>query len=314
MKSIDQIIRETKSCVHNSKLYLIEKITKKSGLFCSDGDILYLVMNHEHCSSLSVETTFLQMDTDVFVQSFEEQKSFPDSNYNILRYKGTCIDDQTDNVTSFVNLCVAHSNLLNGDSFEQFFYSLISLFQLPKEQSYLNLEGTIGELLVIRNLFQIYQVDISPFWHLDGPNSKYDYSLPNKNAIEVKASSRGDKAISIKHSQLFSSLDRVVLASVHIFEDNSGFTLNELIDDLRSAPDYCKSLQFEISLQKELKRVSPDEAQNKRFCVHSIHYYNNGEINPFPTLSENVSGLEYKLDLTESSEMSEESLELFLAE
>lgn len=312
MKTIDQIIRETLSCVKNGKLYLIDKITDKSGLFCSDGDILYLVMNHEHCSSLSVATTFLQMDTDVFVQSFEEQKSFPDSKYNILRYKGACIDEQTDNVTSFVTLCIAHSKLMGGDSFEQFFYSLISLFQLPKEQSYLNLEGVFGELTVIKHLFQSYRFDISPYWHLDGPYSKYDFSLPNKNSLEVKASSKGDKAISIKHTQLFPSFNRVVLASVQIQEDNSGYSLNELIEDLRSAQDYCNSLQFEISLQKELKRVAPDEAQNRRFCVHSVHYYEGESINPFPILPENVDGIEYKLDLTERPEMGKDTLGHFL--
>ena len=313
MKSIDQIIQETKSCAHNSKLYLIEKITDRSGLFCSDGDILYLVMNHEHCSPLSVETTFLQMATNVFVQSFDEQRSFPDSNYNILRYKGNCLDEQTDNVEAFVDLCVAHSNLLNGDSFEQFFYSLISLFQLPREQSYLNLEGLFGELSVIKHLFKTYHFDISPYWHLDGPYSKYDFSLPNKNSIEVKTSSKGNKAISIKHSQMFSSLKGVILASVQIQEDSLGLSLNELIDDLRSAHNYCKNLQFEISLQKELKRVVPDEAQNRRFCVLSEHYYTSESINPFPVLPDNVDSVEYKLDLTESPEIGEESLGHLLA-
>ena len=273
MKTIDQIIQMTQSCVHNNKLYLIDKISEKSGLFCSNGDILYLVINNECCSSISVATEYLQMDTNVFVQSFDEDRTFPDSEYNILRYKGINIDEQRENVESFVNLCVAHSKLLGGESFEQFFYSLISLFQLPKEQSYLNLMGLYGELSVIRHLFSTYKIDVSSYWHTDGPYSKVDFTFPNKNSIEVKSSSKGDKAVSIKHSQLFSSLDSIVLASVHIFEDNSGFTLNELIDALHSSRDYCNNLQFEISLQKELKRVSPNDADKKRFVVNDIHYF-----------------------------------------
>lgn len=312
MKSINQIIQETKSCVHNGKLYLIDKITDKSGLFCSDGDILYLVINNEGCSSLSVATEFLQMDTNVFVQSFDEHKTFPDCEYNILRYKGSCIEGYEDNVASFVNLCIAHSKLLNGNSFEQFFYSLISLFQLPKEQNYLNLMGLFGELSVIKHVFFTNKIDISPFWHTDGPYSKYDFSLPNKNSIEVKTSSKGDKAISIKHSQLFSSLEKIVLASALVVEDNSGCSLNELIEELRSNSEYCNSLQFEISLQKELKRVSQDEASNKRFLFQDIHFFLNQSINPFVTVPENVDKLEYCIDLSDSPCMSKGDFESFI--
>lgn len=309
MKDIDQIIKETVSCVHNGKLYLIDKITDKSGLFCSDGDLLYLVINHEGCSPISVVTEFLQMDTNVFVQSFDEHKSFPDCEYNILRYKGSCIDGYEDNVASFVNLCIAHSKLLNGDSFEQFFYSLISLFQLPKEQNYLNLMGLFGELTVIKHVFFTKRIDISPSWHADGPYSKYDFSLPNKSSIEVKTSSKGDKAISIKHSQLFSSLDKIVLASVLVVEDNSGCTLKDLIEELRSNSEYCNSLQFEISLQKELKRVSQDEAASKRFSFKDVHFFLNQSINPFVSVPENVDKLEYCIDLSDSPQISNEDFE-----
>ena len=313
MKTIDQIIQETLSCVKNGKLYLIDKITEKSGLFCSDGDILYLVMNNEGCSSLSVVTEFLQMDTSVFVQSFDEHKSFPDCEYNILRYKWSCIDGYEENVASFVNLCIAHSKLLNGDSFEQFFYSLISLFQLPKEQNYLNLMGLFGELSVIKHVFFTNRIDISPFWHTDGPFSKYDFSLPNKNSIEVKASSKGDKAISIKHAQLFSLPQKVCLASVQVIEDNSGRTVEELINEMRKDSNICNNLQFELSLQKELKRVSPDEVKSKRFVTNSVHFFLNSSINPFQILPDNVNGVEYVIDLSESKELSQDALIEFLS-
>ena len=312
MKTIDQVIQETRSCPHNGKLYLIDKITSISGLFCSDGDILYLVMNHEGCSPLSIATEYLQMDTNVFVQSFDEHKSFPDCEYNILRYKGSRIIDHTDNVASFVNLCVAHSRLLNGNSFEQFFYSLISLFQLPREQNFLNLVGLFGELTVIKHIHLTFGSDISLFWHSDGSFSKYDFSLSNKKAIEVKSSAKGDKSISIKHSQLFSSIDLVCLASVCVIEDNSGITMAELIDDLRHSDGICNNLQFEISLQRELKRVSPEEVNVKRFTVQSIQYYNNTTINPFPIIPMNVDKLEYNLDLTESPKMSRDQMLAFL--
>lgn len=93
MKTIEQIIQETISCIPNGKIYLIESISDKAGLFCSNGDILYLVINNEGCSSRSVATEFLQMDTSVFIQSFDEQRSFPDGEYNVLRYRGGAINE-----------------------------------------------------------------------------------------------------------------------------------------------------------------------------------------------------------------------------
>lgn len=311
MKTLEQIIQETISCIPNGKIYLIEAISDKAGLFCSNGDILYLVINSEGCSSMSVATEFLQMDTDVFIQSFDEQRSFPDAEYNVLRYRGSTINEHIDNVESFVNLCMAHAKLLNGDSFEQFFYSLISLFQLPREQNYLNLMGLLGELSVIKHIYLQYGIDISPYWHLDGSFSKYDFSLPNKSAIEIKSSSKGDKAVSIKHSQLFSGPATVCLTSVQVCEDSSGITLEELINSIRDIEGLCCNLQFEISLQKELKRVSQEQMRNKRFIFGPIHYFENNRINPFPLIPERVCSLEYVMDLSDAPQLTEKELSQF---
>ena len=313
MKTVDQIIQATKGCENNGKIYLLDIISDISGIFCSDGDILYLVINKEGCRPLSITTEFLQMDTDVYVQSFDEKKSFPDAEYNILRYKGSGIDGYEDNVESFINLCVAHTKLLKGESFEQFFYSLISLFQLPKEQTFLNLMGLFGELSVIREIYKSTELDVSPFWHADGSFSKYDFALPNRNSIEVKSSSKGDKAVGIKHAQLFSLPQRVCLASVQVIEDNSGWTVEELINEMRKDSNICNNLQFELSLQKELKRVSPDEVKSKRFVTNSVHFFLNSSINPFPVLPDNVNGIEYIIDLSESKVLSQDALIEFLS-
>ena len=102
------------------------------------------------------------------------------------------------------------------------------------------------------------------------------------------------------------------MASVLVVEDNSGCSLNELIEELRSNSDYCNNLQFEISLQKELKRVSQDEASNKKFSLKSIHYFLNQSINPFETIPENVDKLEYCIDLSDSSHMSSKDFESYI--
>ena len=201
---------------------------------------------------------------------------------------------------------------MNGDSFEQFFYSLISLFQLPREQNYLNLMGLVGELSVIKHIYLQHGIDISPYWHIDGSFSQYDFSLPNKSALEIKSSSKGDKAVSIKHSQLFSGPARVCLTSVQVCEDSSGITLEELINSIRVIKGLCYNLQFEISLQKELKRVSQEQMRNKRFILGPILFFENNRIKPFPVIPENVSSLEYVLDLSDAPQLNDNELSNFL--
>ena len=312
MKTLDQIINEALSCSLNDKIYLIEPFSKKAGLFCSNGDLLYLVQNEEGCKPQSISTDFLQMDTNIYIQSFEDNHSFPDGEYNLLMYKGTNIDNNRDNVDSFIHLCSAHSKLMDGDSFEQFFQSLISLFQLPKEQNYLNLMGLFGELSIIEHIFETQQLDISSYWHLEGSSSKYDFSFPNKYSLEVKASSKGNKAVEIKHAQLFSSPNTVILATIHVIEDNSGISVEELIERMLSNKQYCNNLQFEISLQKELKRVSQDDVRHKRFIINSFSFYLNRSINPFVIIPLNIDKLEYTLDLSDVDSLNNQLLTQYL--
>ena len=131
--------------------------------------------------------------------------------------------------------------------------------------------------------------------------------------VEVKSSSKGDKSVNIKHAQLFSLSQKVCLISVHVIEDNSGKSIEELINEIRIDSKICNNLQFELSLVKELKRVSPEEVKRKRFITKSIHFFLNSDINPFQILPENVSGLEYIIDLSETNGMSPDAIEEFLS-
>ena len=54
-----------------------------------------------------------------------------------------------------------------------------------------------------------------------------------------------------------------------------------------------------MNLEKEKKRVSPIDAETKRFSFKSVTIYDANIINPFKELPENISSMEYKLDLFE---------------
>ena len=80
-------------------------------------------------------------------------------------------------------------------------------------------------------------------------------------------------------------------------ESNGGITLNQLVAEMQSHPKHFKSFSFALNIEKEKKRVSPIDAETKRFSFKSVTIYDADEINPFEGLPENISSMEYKLDL-----------------
>ena len=58
-------------------------------------------------------------------------------------------------------------------------------------------------------------------------------------------------------------------------------------------------VNFSINLAKELKRVSINDVKDLRFEAKDFLFFNPDEINPFPSLPDNVSLLSYRLDYSE---------------
>ena len=51
-----QIIEKIRIIPKDNTLYLLEKLPYETGLFASNGNVLYIVSNTENCSSLSIKT------------------------------------------------------------------------------------------------------------------------------------------------------------------------------------------------------------------------------------------------------------------
>lgn len=295
MKS--EIINKIRLAPKDSTLYLVEKFTNIAGIFVSNGNVFYLVKNEEGCISMSTSTDWIGMNTNVYVSSFNTQdSSFPDGEYNILELYMDKGHISEDDILTYLKLCSAHASFLDGKEFTNFFESLISLFQLPKEQSYKNLLGLWGELYFIWDSIVSYNRDLSLHWHTGGSSSRYDFVLPKAN-FEVKTSSSSDNSCLVKHEQLFEFPNKNYLVYVNVIEENSGKTINELVNKIRQN-GYCNNLTFAINLEKELKRISPIDAAEKRFSTRQINIYSALKINPFPKLPENIYDLSYKIDLT----------------
>ena len=298
MNNIDNLFDKLSITPRDNTLYLLEKLKNGTGLFASNGNVLYLVLNDECCASMSIKTEYLNLETNIYVSAFNPSVStFENGWYNSVELDLSDSIESKNNFRSFYNLCLSHSCYMNGQDFVDFFDSLVSLFQLPREQQYKNLIGLMGELLLIEYIYNNYGVDLSQYWHTDGSNSRLDFVSPFAN-LEVKTTTSELMRVLIKHDQLFLNPDSNYLVAVVMNEDNTGRSLDELISVLLKSTDYCNSLQFSVNIEKEKRRISPNDLINKKFSLKGICFYRAKDINPFVTIPKYVEKLCYDMDLT----------------
>ena len=292
---LDRIKELLTNVPKDGAIYLAEKLSQHTGFFITNGHLLYLVVNFEGISHTSFATDYLLLNTNVDIQSFENDQKFPSGKYNVLEFLPTEHGYEENNLESFLNLCMSHTEFMKGKSFVKFFFSLSELFQDPKAQQFKNLVGFFGELSFLKHTALTHMVDLSIHWHKSGSRDKYEISLEDRN-IEIKTTAALDEEVTIKHSQLFNA-DQNYLAVVCIEEASSGQTLNQLISNMLADPNYFNNYNFVLNLEREKKRVSPVEANSKKFSIKSIKLYDATNINPFNEIPDCISQLTYKLDL-----------------
>ena len=263
MIDTNHLLEKIRIIPHDNTLYLLEKLPCETGLFVSNGNVLYLVPNKEKCATLSIKTEFLTVETNIFVSAFNPSvSSFKSGYYNYVELQLCALNDVEANLSAFLNLCLAHATYTRGEEFMSFFDSLVSLFQLPREQQYKNLVGLMGELLLIEYVYQNYKEDLSQYWHTDGVFSRLDFTCPYAN-IEIKTTPTDSLSFTIKHDQLFVNSEKNYLVAMVVEENSSGRTLEEMITSLLNNPDICNNLRFNVNIEKEKRRVSPSEINSR---------------------------------------------------
>lgn len=69
---------------HDNTLYLLERLPCGTGLFASNGEIIYLVPNTDHSTSLSYNRV-LASTTNVYISAFNvTESSFENGYYNTI--------------------------------------------------------------------------------------------------------------------------------------------------------------------------------------------------------------------------------------
>lgn len=288
-------------CPSDGSIYLIDKLSDISGFFMVKGHLLYMVYNSEETSHQNLSTEYLKLNTNIDIVSVKNDQKFKTGKYNLLEIIPVANEYPDELLSSFINLCISHTTYMNAKNFVSFFYSLISLFQTPKEQNYKNLVGFIGELFLLKSFAEDYDFDISDYWHTYGSSDNYDIVLPKCN-IEIKTTSSEDELITIKHIQIFNT-ENNYLASIIINEDNSGMSLNELINNMLSNHKCFNSFNFSLNIEKEKMRVSPVDAETKRFILKGISIYRAETINPFKNIPDEISNLSYKMSLMDKPQV-----------
>lgn len=291
----EKIKKALANCSSDGSIYLVEKLSSNSGFFMTNKHLLYMVYNFENIPHQSLATEFLRLNTNVEIVSIKNNQMFSTGKYNVLEILPVENLYENSLLESFVKLCKAHTEFMEAKSFVKFFYSLTNLFQMPREQQYKNLVGLFGELSFMDCLCKTYKIDLSNCWHKTGSRDKYEFVLKTKN-LEVKTTASIDEEISIKHSQLFNEECNYLIV-VCVEESNSGKTLNQLIDEMKKDLNHYNNFNFALNIERERRKVSPVDADIKRFSVKSISVYYADDINPFEEIPDCVSHLTYKIDL-----------------
>ena len=304
---LEKVKNALTACPCDGAIYLVHKLSDCSGFFMSQKHLVYMAYNNEGAAHQNLVTEFLRLNTNIEITAIENNQQFESGKYNvieILPVDGVYDDASLD---SFINLCVAHTQFMGASGFVKFFYSLVNLFQFPRERRFVNLVGLFGELSFLKYVSQTMNIDVSGFWHKTGFADKYDIALDSCN-LEIKTTMSVDDSVTIKHSQLFNK-DRNYLCVVLVEANNGGITLNQLISEMSHHNEHFKSFSFALNLEKEKMRISPIDAQVKRFAFKGVKICDAYVINPFGELPENVSDVTYKLNLLGAPAIDLKSLE-----
>ena len=295
---IEKIKRMLNDCSDPEHIYLLEKIDEKSGFFALENKVIFMrVCDDKGGSNSTVKTEKLSLVTNIEIVSLSNTSSFGPGTYDYILFGGNVEENDFE---SFIRICLLFSKEGDKVSVKDFFYSILAMFQLPAEQSYKNLIGLMGELWVLKNIYEATGISVASGWH-ENTTDKYDINYKNL-LIEVKTTTSDLYTVKIKHDQLFGQ-QGVILSAVRVKESNAGISLKELVNDINSIEIFANNFRFQVELGKELKRVSPDLVGNKLVELKGMRYYSNEDIETIEFIPDSITQIEYNCTLIETPEI-----------
>jgi len=288
----------SKEAYNPEYLYLIKLISPDSAFLYCNG-IVYFAVKSNNSQGDSIDTNVLSLKSNISKNTVENNPSFIPGCYDLLIFKG---DVESDLFDSFIELCEAYVINNTAMNLVDFFYALLSMFQMPKEQSFVNLIGCFGELIVIKEFYEKFNLNICSNWHSgDDTFDKYDFSFNELN-MEVKSTIKDNLIFKIKHSQIFNDKNNYVMV-VNLESDNSGFSMKDLYNYFKKNNDFANNLGFMIKLEKEKKKFSMNDFNEKKLNLLNYHIYCNKDLETIKNIPQCINLVEYYYDFIGQKEI-----------
>lgn len=303
------MIDKLKSLMSNNRfdsnlIYLLYPITDKTGFFCYDNKIICMVYNEQNIPHKSFDTTTLSLRCNMRVTNIEDNNSFREGNYNFIMYNS---DVNSDEFEVFVSLCELYCKNIPTIKFDDFFFQLSKLFQIPREESYNNLIGFYGELLFIWEMFDKYGLCLADYWHVNGSMDIYDFTFKNNFNIEIKTTVKDDNIFKIKHKQLFNSDVNYIIVN-NIQENPSGFSIQNLIELLNDNEVFASNLNFQMKVEEEKKKCTLRQLTDVVFSKTKSSVYLNLELETLIDIPQCINELSYNYTFDDEKKIDIEKL------
>ena len=182
---------------------------------------------------------------------------------------------------------------------------LTSFFTDKTEPSYTELQGLFAELYTIWSYAGT--VDLAKYWQ-SKERMKFDFSLSEKDKIEVKSTLKNERRHHFRHEQLWSDVFNIYVVSYMLREDDEGLSLLELIG--RTKPLLMNDPRKVLIIDRYLKNTSEERLEKVRYNENLLHYwrkiYSASEIPKFSEQTPSgVSNAEYDCVLDNVQEVNE---------
>ena len=179
---------------------------------------------------------------------------------------------------------------------------LIEMYKINKGKDTQAEQGLWAELFTILYLKNIYDIDISKYWHNDNYN-KYDFSFSDTLKLEVKSTKKEMREHRFSHEQIYTDYD-VIISSVQVRIDDNGYSILDLYSQVEEL--FASKYELLIKIETLLSKFNKDNLDKYDFeyAKNNIKFYLNKNI---PHINESepegVHGTEYTVVLEGEKEL-----------
>lgn len=281
-----------------NKIYLLEYIDDNNGFLLNDNSVWFISKNFNKISVKNIQTQYLNLRTNLHITGVDETTYFKPDYYNVIIFKDYL---ETDLLNIFVSLCNTFVQKINEITFEYYFEILIDLFQIETKEGAINLLGLLGELLFIKQIFQIDGLDLSPYWHIISNYDRHDFSLPSFS-IEVKTTLKPDLRFLIKHSQIITD-QNVFIVLIRVAETGNGQSLSDIVTYFNNTSPFNQNLKFLFSLNAALSKLTKANYNDIKYYLVDTKFYFNRELCSIADIPNHITSISYKFDFSGQREV-----------